>query len=246
MKWVWSAGLVVVLGAIIAFAMTPARFVTDQVNARDPSVRYAVASGTVWNGRVENVMYGIQPVGDVAFRTNLTALLTGVVSGEFSLSGGSITGEGKVSSGLGGRTRLADIRAMGGTRDLLNLQQEVRDLNGQFRLNLSELVIDNQHCETAEGTVWTDILTRTEARWNWIGPELSGPVSCADGDLLVVLSGATPAGERVNASLEVGLDARGSFFAEVFTQNSDTANALSLLGFVSEGQDRYTYRHSIE
>lgn len=246
MKWVLSVVLVLVLGVVIALAITPARFVMEQVSARDPSVRYAAASGTVWNGRVHNMMYGIQPVGNVSFQTDWAQLFTGAIASEFDLSGGSLQGNGKVRATLGGQTRLSDVRATGNTRDILNLQEDVRDLNGEFRVTLSELVIDDQVCTRASGNIWTDILTRTEARWNWRGPELSGPVSCADGRLLVQLSGESEQNERVSATLQVGLDARGSFFAEVFTQNTDTANALSLLGFVSEGENRFTYRHSIE
>ena len=246
MSWIVKVILVIVVALGVGLAITPARFAIDQVRKSDPAVSYASASGTVWNGQVRDVMYGIQPVGNVSFNTIWSALLQAAFASHVELTGGSITGQGVVSAGLGETYHIPEFRVRGSTRDILNLQTEIRNLNGQFTVNVSDVRIEDDQCLSANGTVWTDILTRTETSWSWRGPELTGPISCENGQLHLALLGESETGERVTANLQLGLDASGSFFAEVFTQNMDTANALSLLGFVSEGENRFTYRHAIE
>ena len=97
----------------------------------------------------------------------------------------------------------------------------------------------------AEGRIWTNLLTRMESRWQWRGPELEGPISCQEGDVVLSLAGQNAAGEEVEGRLEVGLDATGRFQANVSNSQPETAQALILLGFLSEGRDRFVYQHAI-
>ncbi|MAT36270.1 MAG: hypothetical protein CMK06_14200 [Ponticaulis sp.] len=245
MRWIFYGALTIAIAVVAAFAMMPVEFVMHAAQKCDPLILYSSAEGTVWRGEVRGIRYGAQAVGDARISTRALALLTGSLTSEFELSGNAVTGRGVMSLTPGGRLSLKDVRMAGTTRELISIQSEIRELNGEFRLDIVDAVIRDRECMKAEGRIWTNLLTRMESRWQWRGPELEGPISCQEGDVVLSLAGQNAAGEEVEGRLEVGLDATGRFQANVSNSQPETAQALILLGFLSEGRDRFVYQHAI-
>ena len=217
----------------------------ERVRASDPQIQYASAYGSVWNGGVSDIRYGIQDVGDAEISSDWLSLLTARLSSQVRLVGSGLNGRATVIVPLGGGVRIERLRVLGSTEDLVNITAEVRNLAGEFTLDLREAVIKNNDCQSAQGTVWTDILTRMERRYGWVGPELAGPVTCENGDLVLMLNGRNAIGEDVSARLVIGLDGMGSFTADVTTTEQETRQVLTLLGFVAQGSNQFRYQHSL-
>lgn len=245
MRWILYAALSLIIAVVAAVVLAPVGYVMKQVAASDARIQYASAEGSVWNGRVRDIRYGIQSVGDAEIKTSWLALLTGRLSSDIRLTGTGLNGRGKVASGLDGDVTITDLRVLGSTADLINITAEVRDLAGEFTIDVHQAEVTDNACISAQGTVWTDILTRMERRYRWTGPELSGPVSCENGQFVIALSGQNSVGENVSARLEIGLDATGNFVADVTTTSRETIQALTLLGFEFLGNDVFRYQYVI-
>jgi len=65
----------------------------------------------------------------------------------------------------------------------------LQGLRGDFSARLSELQVSEQSCQSASGTVRTDVLQRNGGQIQWTGPELTGPIRCESGALIADLSG---------------------------------------------------------
>lgn len=175
-------------------------------------------SGTIWDGQVGDVpLFGTVAVkggfGDMSF---LSAPGDVTLSGTVSRSGI----ENLVLSMPIARLPMSDARLSG--------------LSGRISLRIAEAVIKDGACVSAIGTASTNILAANRARFDWAGPELSGPVDCDDGRLRVRLSGDAGT-ETVSATITTGLD--GLYKSDVIVSTADPAagNVLTLFGFNPAG-----------
>ena len=111
----------------------------------------------------------------------------------------------------------------------------LQGLQGDFTAEISEAEYLDQSCLSAVGTARTDVLKRNGGKIDWTGPELSGPIRCEDGALIVDLSGRDA--QQSIAAL-VRLIPNGSYRAEITVQtNRVEADAiLPLFGFSRAGQ----------
>ena len=246
MRWFILGGLTIVIAVVAAIIMLPAAYVMKRVSANDEMIQYAAADGTIWDGEVQNIRYGIQEIGDAQINSSWLSLLTARLSSDIRLTGTGLNGRAQITEGLGGGTTIKNLRVLGSTEDLVNIAPEIRDLAGEFTLDVREARLTEEDCKAAQGTVWTDILTKMERRYRWTGPELSGPVTCENGRFILMLGGQNSAGENVSAKLEIGMDGFGSFTADVTTPIRETSQALTLLGFASQGGNVFRYQHALE
>ena len=243
MRFYLYGGLVIVVALIAAAVFLPTAFVMARVSNAEPAIQYSRASGSVWNGQVRSLRYGVQPLGNLSFEAKPMSLLTGQLAGSLRLSGRALNGRGTVKTSLGGSLEIEQLNLNGTTGQLISLIPEIRDLNGEFNLVLRNARFRKGECDEASGQVWTDILTRIEQGWGWAGPELEGPLSCENGNLLMRLNGETAGGEAVNVRLLAGLDASGEFEARITNALPETSRALTVLGFLAEGDNDLVYRH---
>jgi hypothetical protein len=171
-------------------------------------------SGTVWNGQVEDVPL----LGTVAVKGGLGNLSFLTAPGEVTLSGTvSPTGvDNLILSMPVARLPMNDARLSG--------------LSGRISLRVAEAVIKDGVCVSAMGTASTDILAANRARFDWAGPELSGPVDCTDGRLRVRLRGEAGT-ETVLATIITGLDGVYQSDVTVSTTDPEAGNILTLFGF---------------
>ena len=179
----------------------------------------ATLTGTVWNGQASQVPL----LGTVSVRSSLNGI-------ELETPSGDVTFSGTVSP-RGARDL---ILSMPVSRVPMN-DARLSGLSGRVSLRVGEARIKEGQCVSVTGTASTNVLASNRASFDWVGPDLSGPVDCVDGNLRVRLSGQT-AQEVVSATIITGLD--GIYQSDITVETRDVAaqNALVLFGFASDGE----------
>ena len=179
-------------------------------------------SGTIWNGQITDVPL----LGTVAVKGGLGNLSFLTAPGDVTLSGKVSPGgvEDLVLSMPVSRLPMSDARLAG--------------LSGRMSMRIPEAVIKDGTCVSANGTASTNVLAANGGRFDWTGPELSGPVDCEEGRLRVRLSGETQL-ETVNAVVITGLDGIYQSDIRVTTVDPAAGNVLTLFGFNPAGNGEY-------
>lgn len=179
-------------------------------------------SGTIWDGQVDDVPL----LGTVAVKGGFGNL-------SFLTAPGDVTLSGKVSP-----TGVENLILSMPVAQLPMSDARLSGLSGRISLQIAEAVIKDGTCVSATGTASTDILAANGARFDWTGPELSGPVDCDEGRLRVRLRGEAGI-ETVLATVITGLD--GVYQSEVTVSTPDPAagNVLTLFGFNPANNGEY-------
>jgi hypothetical protein len=193
-------------------------------NFKTQETRY---SGTIWKGSV----LSLRDVETVDFRLK-----------PFSIFGGghplevSVTAPGLQASALAASGKARDVTLQMNIASLPLPDPRLKGLSGQMtaRVDKAKWAKDGQ-CEVFEGTVRSDALTRNRALFQWEGPVLSGPLSCAgDGQFLFDLSGQD---ELQNITAKILVSATGQYKSDIHvtTNDQDAAQVLPLFGFEALG-----------
>jgi len=221
-----------VCGAVAFFPMSMA---ADMASKQMPGFKYSEASGSVWDGKLTNVNFSGQQIGDLSVKANLFDLLTGKATGKLGLIREGFAGQADLAYALtSGALDIKDLKIDGTTGLVPGMPPAAAQADGKFTLEIKELKFDNAICESATGEVWTDALTRVDVQ-GWVGPELRGPVTCAGGKLLVQASGKAATGEDVLAVLNISSSLDMDMMATISNASPAAAQALTQLGFVDEG-----------
>ena len=184
-------------------------------------------SGTVWNGQVR----GLEFVGLANFKLNPKAIITGGLPLSFTTQSPAMSISGKAS-----KKQLKDLRFSGTLAKLPTRDGRLKELAGHVDIRISDLQIKDNGCASAAGQMSTDFLSLNEARWQWRGPKLAGPISCEGGDLLVTLTGQENR-QIIRADLRLSKD--GSYAANITVQTNqpEAGVVLPLYGFEKQGRD---------
>ena len=111
---IWHLAVLFVLGVIVfALANLPLAAALSWAGASDARLSYARAEGTVWNGRLEEAVFGPVALGDVDLTLRPLDLLFARFTVKTRFSGADLSGEGLVSGDLSGTVRLSDARLAG-------------------------------------------------------------------------------------------------------------------------------------
>ena len=215
------------LGAIAAvISQLPLKWVAPHLmpEGLGQNIQYA---GTVWNGQVRGVDY----IGTANFEFNPITLLTGGLPLNFSSQSSAMS-----ISGQAARKQLKDIRFSGVLARLPTRDGRLKELAGQVDIRVSDLQIADNACASAAGQVSTDFLAVNQARWQWRGPKLAGPISCEAGDLIVNLLGQE---NRQIIRADLRLSADGNYAANIIVQTNqaEAGVVLPLYGFEKQGRD---------
>lgn len=194
-------GLVLLFGAtalVTGLASLPLAMVAGLAGVAPQAGRI---SGSVWNGRIEDIVVAGRDVGDARLSLELLPLLTGVATADVTINGGPLTGRGKVTL-RGRRVSVSDAQLIG---DLGGLN--VRDLfgapmQGTLDVRAASLTLSDGACEAGTVDVSTDTLIAALTPYGGTGFVLQGSGTCADGVLNLPLSGEGPDG-RVAAILRL-------------------------------------------
>lgn len=213
--------LLIIVATVFGLASLIRHFPLAWAGATLPA-QVGTLSGTIWNGQVADVPL----LGTVAVKGGFGNLSFLTAPGEVTLSGKvSPSGvEDLVLSMPIARLPMNDARLSG--------------LSGRMSLRMAEATVKDGACLSASGTASTNVLAANRARFDWAGPELSGPVDCVDGRLRVRLHGEAGA-DTVMAVVTTGFD--GMYQSEVTVTTADPAagNILTLFGFNPAGNGDY-------
>lgn len=240
MRWVIRT-LCVALGAIVVAAVNaPLGLISSVVSERVPGVTWTQIQGTVWNGRISNLSYGPQALGDANLSLQPMALLRGRLQYRLELNGSAISGDGHlfVSTGQFGAR---DVNVTARIEQLVGLNDAVRAAGGTAQLRNGAMIIADNSCVSTDGALWTDALVNLGQQYNEPLPELSGDLGCEGGLVHSRMHGAVDDGIEVAVSAQLGTNAPSSLQARVDGAGGEIARALLALGFYTEqGTHVYT------
>lgn len=219
--------ILAVLGGVAGLlSQLPLKWVAPSM-LPDPLRQSVQYSGTVWNGQLAGLDY----VGNINFKLSPRAFLTGGLPLSFTTQSPAMSVSGQAS-----QTQLEDIRFDGILAKLPTRDGRLKELAGQVIIRIAEMQIADGGCISASGQISTDFLALNQARWQWRGPELSGPINCEGGDMIVALSGAENR-QIIRADLRLSPD--GSYAANITVQTTqpEAGVVLPLYGFEQQGRE---------
>jgi hypothetical protein len=183
----------------------------------------AETEGTVWSGRLNEASFRGVRLGDLHVGLKFAPFLLGrshLVLETLDRPGRAVVRK------EGRRLALADATLT----VPMNLGNGVIPLQGELRLQDITVVFRDGSCETAQGRVVSDLLTRNAQLLQWQGPELSAEIACRGRGVVVPLRGSS-AGTEVNATLSFEADGAYRLETRVTTADPALASALPLAGF---------------
>ncbi|MEO0785776.1 MAG: type II secretion system protein N [Pseudomonadota bacterium] len=237
---IWRVCLVGLVALLAAVLTLPLSVATDRLKGAAPGIQWTQVQGTVWSGRISNVSFGRQMIGDVKLRLKPMSLLSGSLSYDVDLMGPVAAGTATVfgnSSTFG--ISQGEITAR--VEQMIGLNASVRQAGGIIRFRDMNLEMTRGlDCETASGRIWTEVLVNVGAEYGEDLPELDGEVSCEAGMLDVGLNGESASAVRVDIDARVGLREASRLDARIGGVSGELGQALSALGFtVSDGDFVY-------
>ena len=211
MKTFLAAGAVIGLVAGAALSLPLAWVAGERLDALDPD---AAAIGTVWDGHVAHIA-GLPPI-----RTRVRGREVAV----------DADGAGLTLDGTAGPSGITGVNLATPVRALSRFDPRLTGLAGEVSASDVTLRFEDGQCVEGSGTARTDALARNAAAWSWRGPELSGPVTCESGAVVVDLSGEE-AGAGVRA--RIAIDPAGIYTTtvDIRTVQPEAAALLPLFGF---------------
>lgn len=219
-RWIIAA-VIVMAGGIIS--QLPLSVVGPKIDIGGKTPQYG---GTIWKGFMSGTDAGVLEV-----QTSPGRLLSG--KNPVHVWGGP---EGLSIHAEAGLAGLRAIKLEGTMKALALRDPRVGGVQGDFKLDIPDMKV-MQSCDYANGTAWTDFLSRNAATLRWQGPALEGPVSCEDGRVIVDLSGQDQTAE-ITAKVIIGLE--GSYRADITAKVAASlerfaAPSLTASGFHKSG-----------
>lgn len=184
--------------------------------------------GTVWRGQIRD----LRDIESVNYHLNPMKVLRGGRPVRVELRSPGLLVNGQASrqnaEGINFRINVASLPLP---------DPRLRGLAGQITAQIDQLSWTRDgSCREADGTVQSDVLTRNDSLFAWVGPNLSGTVSCTEeGRYVFALSGRDDL-QTIRANVSVA--SQGSYQADlaVITQDADAAEVLPLFGFEARGE----------
>ena len=211
MKRLLFAGAVIGLLAGAAVSLPLSWVAGERLDALDPD---AAALGTVWDGHVAHIA-GLPPIHTRVRGTDVAV---------------EADGAGLTLDGTAGPSGITDMSLATPVRALSRFDPRLTGLAGDVSATDVTLRFEDGGCVEGSGTARTDALSRNAAAWSWRGPELSGPVTCEDGAVVVTMSGEE-AGAGVQARVEIDPAGIYTTTVDIRTAQPEAAALLPLLGF---------------
>ncbi len=231
MNWIWRIALFVVALVVFAAASAP----LSAVARRSDNFDYARASGTIWNGVLEEARIGGLAAGDVTVRVSAAALLQGRLEARATANGPALMGDLLYEAGLSGARRVAaDTLAIQGVavgRD----GPRMSDFPGRTLLTGLDIRFADGRCASAAGHMESDVLVRTAERFGQTGLFLSGGARCVEDAARITLAGEEEP-DAVRVSVDLKADGSGSWLAEAHTDKQAFAAVLIDAGLTPAGE----------
>ncbi len=185
-------------------------------------------TGTVWKGQV----LGLPLTGPLEINTQASKLMGSGAPVSFKSHAPGIS-----LSGDAGLQRIENLIYRAEFDALPITDGRLVGLSGMIDLTINEMKFA-ENCETASGHIRTDVLQRNSARFQWQGPELSGPINCEYGEIIATLSGRDNR-TYIEAVARINLSGNYRLETSVSSRDPEAAALLPLYGFQKNG-DRFT------
>ena len=187
----------------------------------------AAAHGTVWEGTLAHID-GLPPIATRLRGTTMT----------MSADAPTL----RLAAAASPRA-IRDISLSLPIATLARFDARMEGLAGEVRLVADEIVINDGTCTSASGTAFTNVLAVNAASWEWSGPELSGPITCEDGSVVIALSGAEATGD---VTARVAISPSGPYRTDITMSDLDprAGAILPLFGFQPAGGGSFTLNES--
>ena len=220
--------------ACVAAANVPLSFVMKKAGLAEKGLSWQQARGTIWHGQVTGLTVQGEPAGAVEGDFSLMRLLEGQPGHLLHWSGPF--GHGTALASLSGDAiHLIDGQAAV-TFDATRISSAFPAQDVSLRLSDVSMDLASGGCRSAKGNVATDALARISAAYGAAWPELTGFLSCEQGELVISVDGQ--AGDGTQIAAKAYLEGGGRL--ELWDVPDSQTNALLLAGFTSEA-GKYVY-----
>lgn len=212
---------------LVVLATLPLSFVLRMLDLPAQGLSYSRVSGTVWNGAVSGLSWRGNDLGGAAIALRPLAMLRGRLGADVSLDGsGVVTGGG-----------YAAMTPWGLIVDDLSLSADIANLplllpmSGNISVEIAHADVRAGGCRQIDGAARTDALMNRPAGLAWQGPELTGPIECRGGALVIPLKGGAES-QAIAVAMTLGADGSFGIRVEARAPDSAVASVLSAIGFV--------------
>jgi len=211
----------------------PLSYTMKQSGVAAHGLSWEQARGTIWAGEVTGAGWKGTPVGAAGLKLKPLSPLSGRLEYDILWRGPMGQGSGDAAFSSGG-ARAKDLKLNIALGAIPALRGELRNIDATVRLMDGSVHIKKGVCSTAKGTITTDLvrLGGEQLRRTW--PDLTGNITCDQGELILPLTGAAASGERFSITVRMGLAGRFGLTARVEGADIETENALALYGFTYE------------
>ncbi|MCW8333345.1 type II secretion system protein N [Vibrio paucivorans] len=210
------SALVSVVFSTSVVVHTPASFVVNYL-PNIPSLSLSGVSGTIWNGKVNQVEWQGNSLGEVQWHLKPLKLLTGKAEADVRFGRGSemnVSGKGTVGYGFSGpyaNNLVASVPA-----DYVMQQIHIPvplTVAGQLELSIKQLAYAAPYCQTGEGAlVWNAASATSPLGGLELGPVVA-QLSCQDS---VVSVQGDQQSEQVSAEFSATLQADNRYSAQAW------------------------------
>ncbi len=219
-------------------AKTPAAFVVQRFGENWP-VKMTGVTGSVWQGRAEQMVVAKLTIEPVSWRVEPLALLGGGVAANIDLAGNDLSGRLNASTDLKQRIKIRDSRLLMPARQL-DIEQLPVDLGGNLFIRIEQLAFDLEPRWPADPQASLPIV---EAQVSWQGAAVTSPVPLELGEFLLqmgnqdqtIRASLTSASGPLDTqgNLEIRADGHYQWVIRLYPRgeaNGEIRDLLSLLG----------------
>ena len=225
--------LIALFGAALIAALiltAPLRVVLEAAGAERMGLSAQSVSGAVWDGRASDVRWGRFHLGEVRAKAAPLSLLVGAPRVEVQMDG-EVSGEGALS--FSGGDRVVSIASARAPMETLG---PFAPMTGTLLLSEVEVRLGPEGCRAARGTISTDALRKSAAALFWEGPDLSGPITCAENGAIVAQMSGLAGSARASVEMRVSPEGPFTLQTRIDGLTGPAAAALIGQGFQPDGE----------
>ncbi len=213
---------------------TPLSFALRQSGIASSGVSWTQARGTIWRGQVTDIAVQQRKVGALDLSLRPTSLLTGSLAYDAQWAGPMGQGVGNISVSAN-RYSAENVSLAVSLSDIPDLVEELKQAEATFRMSQADISWQRYDgCVEASGSLQTDVvrLVGHQLQKDW--PDLTGSLSCEDGDLVANLTGSSALGEKFDVVFYMATSEPVRYSAKISGVTPDIENALAFYGFKFE------------
>ena len=220
--------------ACAAAANVPLSFAMKASGLVAKGISWQQARGTIWHGQVMDLAMQGEQVGNLEGDFSLKRVLMGRPGHALHWSGPS--GHGMALAGLSNSGLHLTNGQAAVAFDATRISSAFPAREVSLRFSDVSMDLGQDGCRSAKGDVSTDALARISSAYGATWPELTGFLSCEQGELVISVDGKAADGTQIAAKAYL----KGGGRLELWDVPDGQTNALLLAGFTNEA-GKYVY-----